>query len=107
MTILRLLLDNIVDILGKNWRKTSHKSHLLLNNQGNNVLKMGSFSIKNPLPGKSLDISVDYNLKFNIHTKDICKKTSSKLNALARLTPCIGLYKCWLLKHAFLKKQFN
>ena len=83
------------------------KCHILLNTQGNNVLKMGNFSTKKSLSGKLLDINFDYNLKFNIHTEDICQKTSCTLNTLARLTPYMGLSKCRLLTHVFFKSHFN
>ena len=62
-----------------------------------------SFTVKYPRK----HCTKDYKFKLNIHMEDICKKASRKLNALARLTPKMGLSKCQLLINAFFKSQFN
>ena len=83
------------------------KCRLLLNSQGPKTLKISDLHINNSLSEKLLGITFDWKLKFNNHIKDICQKTSQKLNALARLAPYIETTKKRILKNAFFKSQFN
>ena len=48
-----------------------------------------------------LGINFDYKLKFTNHFDDICKGASRKLNALARITPYMGIRKQRTLMNAF------
>ena len=48
-----------------------------------------------------LGINFDYKLKFANHTEEICKKTSRKLNAHARIAPYMGIRKRRTLMNAF------
>ena len=50
-----------------------------------------------------LGINFDYNLKFTNHIDEICKKASRKLNALARIAPCMGIRK----RRTLMNAQFN
>ena len=54
-----------------------------------------------------LGIKFDYKLKFTNHIKEICKKASRKLNALARIARYMGARKRRTLMNAFFKSQFN
>lgn len=58
--------------------------------------------IRNSVPEKLLAVNFDYNFKFKVHIKNICKKASH----LATVTPYKGLSKCRLLINAFFKSQF-
>ena len=54
-----------------------------------------------------LGINFDHKLKFTSHFDDICKGASRKLNALARITPYMGIRKQRTLMNVFFKSQFN
>ena len=59
---------------------------------------------------KMLGMNFDDKLKFTNHIDEICKKASRKLNALARITPYMGIRgirKRRTLMNAFFKSQFN
>ena len=56
---------------------------------------------------KDLGINFDYTLKFTNHIDETCKKTSRKLNAIARMAPYMGICKRRTLMNAFFKLQFN
>ena len=83
------------------------KCHLLLNSEEPNTLKIGDLHINNSLSEKRLGITFDYILKFNKHIEDICQKPSQKINALARLAPCMGTTKKRIIINAFFKSQFD
>ena len=115
-----MVRDNITDVTKAlketgenhvNWfsnneiKLNTDKSHLLLNSQEPNTLKVGDLHINNSLSEKPIGITFDCELKFNKHIKDICQKTSQKLNALARLAPYIGTTKKRILMNAFFKGQ--
>ena len=57
----------------------------ILNNQKPNTLKIDDLRINNSLSENLLSITFDFKLRFNKHIKDICRKASQKLNALASL----------------------
>ena len=73
---------------------------------GWNTTKTGDLHI-NSLSDKLLGITFDCKWKFNKHIKDICQNASQKLNALARLAPCMGTTKKCILMNAIFKSQFN
>ena len=50
---------------------------------------------------KLLGVKIVVNLNFNDHTSDLRKKASTKISALARATPFMGLSKRKLLINAF------
>ena len=80
--------ENLVNWLSNNVTKlNTDKSHLLLNSQKPNTLKIGDLHINNSLCEKLLGITFDFKLKSKKRIEDICQKPSQKLNALARLAP--------------------
>ena len=83
------------------------KCHVLLNSQEPKSIKIGHLCIKKSSCGKMLDINFDYKLRFTNHIEEIWKKTSQKLNALARIAPYMSVCKQRTLMNAFLKSQFN
>ena len=56
---------------------------------------------------KLLGVKIDVNLNFNDQISGLCKKTSRKVSALARVTPFMGLSKIKLLINAFFILQFS
>ena len=89
------VLEEIGETLG-NWFSNKEitintdKCHLVLNSREHNELKIRDLHINNSLSEKIIGITFDCKLKFNKHVKDICQKSSQKLNALARLAPYMG-----------------
>ena len=55
---------------------------------------------------KLLGITIDSELKFNHHINSICKKASSKLNALSRQCAILPFYNRKMLMQAFFSSQF-
>ena len=76
------------------------KCHVLLISQGPNTIKIGNLFIKTSWCEKMLGINFDYKLKFTNLINEICKKASRKLNALARITPYMGIHKRLTLMNA-------
>ena len=56
---------------------------------------------------KLLGITIDNNLDFNEHVSKLCKKVSTKLHALARISNFMNQSKLRLLMKAFIDSQFN
>ena len=83
------------------------KCHLLLNPKEQATLKKSNLHIKNSLWEKLLGINFDYMVNFAKHIEDIYQKASSKLNALARLTPYMTPSKICIPMNAFFKSQFD
>ena len=55
---------------------------------------------------KLLGLELDKELKFHEHVKNICKKASAKVTALARLIKVVPLQKKRILYNSFVKSQF-
>ena len=89
------VLEEIGETLG-NWFSNKEmtintdKPNLVLNSREHNKLKIRDLHINNSLSERIIGITFDCNLKFNKHVKDICQKSSHKLNALTRLAPYMG-----------------
>ena len=56
---------------------------------------------------KLLGVSIDNRLNFNEHVSNLCKKASTKLHALARISKFISQEKLRLLMKAFIESQFS
>ena len=79
----------------------------VLNSQGLNTIKIGNLCIKNFSCENMLGINFTYKLNVTNHIDEICKKTSRKLNSLARIAPYMGIRKRRTLMNTFFKSQFN
>ena len=100
--------ENLIKRFSDNQMKlNTDKCHVPLNSQGPNTIKIGNLCIKNSSCEKMLGINFDHKLKFMNHVEEICKKASGKLNALARITPYMGIRKQYTLMDAIFKTQFN
>ena len=90
-------LDNVISNLEKstnsllNWFRENHmkanadKCALLVSSNESCTAKIEDFSTKNSTGEKLLGVKFDYNLSFENHVTSLCKKTSQKLHALARI----------------------
>ena len=56
---------------------------------------------------KLLGVTIDNRLDFNEHVNKLCKKVSSKLHALARISNFISQEKLRLIMKAFIESQFS
>ena len=56
---------------------------------------------------KLLGVSIDNRLNFNEHVSNLCKKVSTKLHALARVSKFMSQDKLRLLMKAFIESQFG
>ena len=54
-----------------------------------------------------LGVTIDYELKFNKHIEDLCKRASFKLHALRRIRKYLGIEKARILANAFIESQFS
>ena len=56
---------------------------------------------------KLLGLTVDKNLKFNLHLKTLCKKANQKVSALARVVRILPFQKRRLILKTFIESQFS
>ena len=70
-------------------------------------LEVADSYAKNSTSEKLLGVKIDKKLSFGEHVRNILKNANSKLNALARATPYMGIRKRKLLLNAFFNAQFN
>ena len=84
------------------------KCHLLVCNYDKDV----SLILKNEVIDcsksvKLLGITIDRKLNFNDHVSKLCKKVSTKLHALARISNIMSQDKIRLLMKSFIESQFS
>ena len=51
--------------------------------------------------------TIDNQLNFKKHIKELCKKASYKLHALRRIRGHLAVEKAWMLANVFIDSQFN
>ena len=84
------------------------KSHLLITKHRDNVfLGLDGEIIECSKSVKLLGITIDNNLDFTEHVSKICKKVSTKLHALARISNFMDPQKLRMLLKAFIESQFS
>ena len=88
-------------------KANTDKSHLLVTKDTDVTVKIGEFNVKNSRKENLLGIKIDSNLSFENHVSSLCKKTSQKLHALARVVCFMDLTKRKSLMNAFITSQFN
>ena len=70
-------------------------------------IKVGDQVIWESHHEKLLGITIDKELKFEMHLLDICKKASAKLTALGRLVKIVPMEKKKVLMNSFIHSQFS
>ena len=83
------------------------KFHLLIRSTKNTTVHDSEYEIENINCEKLLGVELGWKLNFDDHISDVCKNTSRKLNALARIAPLIGLSKRRILTNTIFNSQFN
>ena len=105
-------LDSETSILVK-WFKDNYfkmnpdKCHLLVTKHSEEVsISIEGETIKGKNSVKLLGVNIDNKLDFNDHVSQICNKVSSKLHALARISPFMSTDKLRTVLKAFIESQF-
>ena len=70
-------------------------------------IKLSNKYIEEISKGKPLGISFDNKITMSDHIKQICKQSSNKLYALARISPYLDVPKRKILMKSFITSQFN
>ena len=78
------------------------KCHLLVTRDTDVTVKIGKWDVKNSREEKLLGIKIDTKLSYKNHVSSLCRKTSQKLHALARLVNVMDLTKPKSLMKAFI-----
>ena len=79
------------------------KWHLLSSDKGDgHTIKIGTEVISNSKEEKIIGVYFDNKLNFNTHLKKLCKKTSKKLHALARLSNLMTIRQRKIIMNAFI-----
>ena len=98
-------------------KATADKCHFLvsakvcsINNFANSnkfKIKINEINIESSLHEKLLGVILDDQLNFKCHKSNLCKKTSQKLNALARISSFMDLPKRRIIISAYSNSQFG
>ena len=67
-------------------KPNAEKCHLVVSSDESCAAKIEDVSIKNSTEKKLLGVKLDSNLSFENHVTYLCKKTSQKLYALAKIS---------------------
>ena len=83
------------------------KSHLLLSGNSRATATFDNSYTESEDKQVLLSITVDSNLTFENYMNSIYKEASQKLNALARITPCINIQTQRTIMETFVTSQFS
>ena len=94
--------------LNNNYMKVNTgKSHLLLSGNSRATATIDNSYIESEDEQVLLGITIDSNLTFENHKRNIFKKASQKLNALARIAPYMNIQKSRTIMKSFVTSQFS
>ena len=88
-------------------KSNADKCNLLVSFSDAVNLKISEYDIKNSECEKLWGVKFDNKLTFEKHITDICRKTSRKTYALARIAPYMDLPKRCMVVNTFFNSQFN
>ena len=92
----------------ENYMKSNiDKCHLITTSPDDVTIKIGCNDITNEKSVKLLGVSIDHQLNFNEHVSKLCKKASTKLHALARVSKFMSKDKLRTIMKAFIESQFG
>ena len=78
-------------------KANSDKSHLLMSCVETTTAMIDGLPIDSSKTEVLLGITINHELKFDIHVNNLCKKASLKLNALARIAAFMNFSKKWII----------
>ena len=81
--------------------------HVLVSTNKQLNIRVGDYKIGNSECEKLLGVKIDVSLNFTNHISDLCKKASTKVSALARVTPFMSFDKTKLLMNVFFTSHFS
>ena len=94
--------------LNNNYMKVNTgKSHLLLSRNSRATPTIDNSEIVSEDEQVLLGITIDSNLTFENHIRNVCKKASQKLNALARIAPYMNIQRRRTIMKSFVTSQFR
>ena len=107
--ILKMKQNKLFDWFSDNFSKANpDKCHLLINTDGNVVLKIKNETITNRSNQKLLCMLLHNKFDFDEHVTPLCRKASQKLNALARVAHYLNLaQQRRLIANVFIFSQFG
>ena len=88
-------------------KANADKCHLLLSENTKHVACINHIQIENKTSEKLLGVTIDSDLKFDIHVNNLCKKATQKLNALARISGYMDSSKKRTIMKAFITSHFS
>ena len=88
-------------------KSNDDKNHLIVTNCENISAKIGNNVINSSTSVKLLGVTIDNRLNFTEHVSKICKKVSTKLHALARVSNYMTTDKLRVIMKAFIESQFG
>ena len=108
ISILEDISEKLFQWFSSNQMKANEaKCHLLLSKHSSVSIKIKDAKVKNSASEKLLGIQIDNKLNFESHLNGLCKKASSKIHALARISPYFNQYKKKILMNSFFTAQFG
>ena len=88
-------------------KANSDKSHPVMRCAEAAAAIIDGFPIDSSKAEVLLGITIDHELKFDDHVNRLCKKSSLKLNALARIAPFLNVSKKRIIVKSFIESQFG
>ena len=88
-------------------KEAPDKSHLLLSGNNKVTANIDGNIIESEEIQVLLGATINSNLSFDKHINNLCKNTSAKLNALARIAGYMDIEKRRMIMKAFVTSQFS
>ena len=88
-------------------KANTEKSRLLLSGSNKLTANIDRNIIESEDNQILLGITINFNLSFNKYITNLCKKASTKLNALGRIPCYMDLPKRWVIMKSFITSQFG
>ena len=88
-------------------KANTDKSHILLSGKNKQAANIDGHQIISEDEQVLLGVTIDSNLTFESHINNLCKKSSAKLNALARISGYMDIKKRRIIMKSFITSQFS
>ena len=88
-------------------KANTDKSHVLLSGKNKQAANIDGHQIISEDEQVLLGVTIDSNLTFESHINNLCKKSSAKLNALARISGYMDITKRRIIMKSFITSQFS
>ena len=88
-------------------KSNTDKCHLLVLNQKDNTIRIGTEEVTGCTSVKLLGVTVDNKLNFEEHVTKLGKKANQELHALARISKYLCTDKLRILMKTYVEFQFN